>query len=331
MTRPFPSAVRSGAPRGGRFPDWERPGKLARHLTQVRRNMSVQPIGTPLHKFPEPALDHEIIPKERYTSRAFAELEWDAVWTRTWLLAGTLADLEQVGDDFTFEIGRESIVVTRSAPDRIDAFYNVCQHRGSQVVLARGCGHARSFVCPYHLWNYDLTGKLRGLPDREDFPQGVPDDTRMPALRVETWGGWVFVNMDPEAESLAEHLGVVADHLAPYDFARNYALAEDYTFEWACNWKVGVDAFNEVYHVQGIHPGSCPSPTTSIARSICWAATAASSSRSACPARAGATTRPSPPAIAIARRSRKRCASCSGISRSIRRRTRTMPRRCARR
>ena len=215
-------------------------------------------IGTPLHKFPEPELDQERIPKERYTSREFAQLEWERMWTKTWLYAGPLSDLEHVGDYFTFEIGRESIVVCRSAVDRIDAFYNVCQHRASQVVLGRGCGHARSFVCPYHLWTYDLSGRLRGLPDREDFAQGIPDDTRMPPLRVETWGGFVFVNMDSDAAPLAEYLGVAADHLAPYDFARNFALALDYSFEWACNWKVGVDAFNEVYHVQGIHPELLP-------------------------------------------------------------------------
>lgn len=220
--------------------------------------MSSSPVGTPLEKFPEPALGHATIPKDRYTSREFARLEWDRMWTKTWLMAGPLSDLENVGDYFTFEIGRESIVVARSAPDRIDAFFNVCQHRASQVVLERGCGHARQFVCPYHLWAYDLSGRLRGLPDREDFPQGVPADARMPALRVETWAGWVFVNMDPDAKPLADYLGVVADHLAPYDFARNYALAEDYTFLWECNWKVGVDSFNEVYHVQGIHPELLP-------------------------------------------------------------------------
>jgi phenylpropionate dioxygenase-like ring-hydroxylating dioxygenase large terminal subunit len=220
--------------------------------------MSVTPTGTPLHKFPEPELGREPIPRERYVSREFARLEWDRMWTRAWLYAGPLSDLEKVGDYFTFEIGRESVIVARSAPDRIDAFYNVCQHRASQVVTERGCGHARGFVCPYHLWSYDLTGKLRGLPDRADFPQGIPEDTRLQPLRVECWGGFVFVNMDLEAEPLAAYLGAVADHLAPYDFGRNYALAEDYTFEWECNWKVGVDAFNEVYHVQGIHPELLP-------------------------------------------------------------------------
>jgi len=220
--------------------------------------MSVTPRGTPLSKFPEPELGHAIIPKERYTSREFARLEWDRMWTRTWLLAGPVSDLERVGDYFTFEIGRESVIVARSARDRIDAFYNVCQHRASQVVTKPGCGHARNFVCPYHLWTYDLDGRLRGLPDRADFQQGIASDVRMPPLRVDTWGGWVFVNMDPDAAPLAEYLGVVSDHLAPYDFGRNYALAEDYTFEWDCNWKVGVDAFNEVYHVQGIHPELLP-------------------------------------------------------------------------
>jgi phenylpropionate dioxygenase-like ring-hydroxylating dioxygenase large terminal subunit len=214
--------------------------------------------GTPLWKHPEPELGCEPIPARRYTSRAFMEREWERMWTRAWLLAGPTSDLREVGDYFTFEIGRESIVVVRSAPDRIDAFYNVCQHRASQVVTRAGCGRARQFVCPYHLWTYDLQGRLRGLPDRADFRQGVPGDVRLPPVRVETWGGWAFVNLDPQAAPLRDYLGEVAPHLDPYDFERNYALAEDYTFEWQCNWKVGVDAFNEVYHVQGIHPELLP-------------------------------------------------------------------------
>ena len=105
--------------------------------------MSETPVGTPLHKFPEPALGRAPIPKERYTSAEFARLEWERMWTRTWLYAGPLSDLTRVGDYFTFEIGRESIVVVRSGPDRVEAFYNVCQHRASQVVLSRGTWRPR--------------------------------------------------------------------------------------------------------------------------------------------------------------------------------------------
>jgi phenylpropionate dioxygenase-like ring-hydroxylating dioxygenase large terminal subunit len=208
---------------------------------------------TPLEKAPEPDLGTDLIPKERYTSRAFMELELERMWPRAWLMAGALADLEEVGDYFTFEIGRESIIVVRSAPDRIDAFHNACQHRGYRI-CEQERGHDKTFVCPYHLWAYDLRGKLRGVPDREDYPQGIPDDARLQPVLCDVWGAWVFVNMNPDAEPLAEYLGEAGEHLEPYHFERNYALTEDITFLWDCNWKVGVDAFNEVYHVQGIHP-----------------------------------------------------------------------------
>ena len=208
---------------------------------------------TPLEKFPEPDLEPALIPKERYLSREWMEREFQRMWPRTWLLAGPLIDVAEVGDWFTFEIGRESIVVVRSGKDRLAAFHNVCQHRGYRVCEAER-GHDRTFVCPYHRWVYDLEGRLRGVPDRDDFPQGLPDGERMPSVRVDTWGAWVFVNLDPDAEPLADYLGVAGAHLAPYDFEHNYALTEDITFEWACNWKVGVDAFNEIYHAQGIHP-----------------------------------------------------------------------------
>ena len=213
--------------------------------------------GTPMHKFPEPELGDAPIPKERYTSPEFMAREWERMWTRTWVIAGPVSDIPEVGDYFTFELGHESIIVVRSAPDRIDALYNVCQHRASQVVPKRGCGHARAFVCPYHRWTYDLQGKLRGLPDREDFRQGT-EGIGLPSLQVDTWGGWVFVNMAPDPEPLPEFLGLVAEHLAPYDFGGSFALTEEYVFEWDCNWKVAVDSFNEAYHVQGIHPELLP-------------------------------------------------------------------------
>ncbi len=220
--------------------------------------MASEPTGTPLQKFPEPEYLDDPIPAERYTSPEFAAREWKRMWTRTWQIAGPESDVAKVGDYFTFEIGHESILVVRSAPDELSAFYNVCQHRASQIVTQRGCGHARAFTCPYHLWSYDLEGRLRGLPDRDDFRQGIPEGMRIPAVRVDTWGGWVWINMNPDAEPLGRFLRPVVEHLDPYDFGASYALTRDVTFDWACNWKVAVDAFNEVYHVAGIHPELIP-------------------------------------------------------------------------
>lgn len=209
---------------------------------------------TPTGKLPEPELGTELIPKDRYLSADFMRLEWERLWTRVWNLAGSTSDLEEVGDYFVFELGPESILVIRSEPDRLRAFYNVCQHRGRRI-REPGCGHASELQCPYHLWTYGLDGTVSWVPDADDFPQGDPTGRLgLAEVRCETWNGWVFVNMDPDAEPLIDFLGPLPDHLDPYDFARNYHLVEDLSMRWECNWKVGVDAFNEVYHVQGIHP-----------------------------------------------------------------------------
>jgi phenylpropionate dioxygenase-like ring-hydroxylating dioxygenase large terminal subunit len=171
---------------------------------------------TPLEKYPEPDLGTAVIPKDRYTSPEFARLEWERMWTRTWQCAGPVSDLLEPGDYLTYEIGSESILVTRhgTGDGDVAAFYNVCQHRASQI-RQPGVGHARQLVCPYHLWTYDLEGRLVEVPDREDFPQGIPVGMCLPQVRAEVWGGWVWVNLDPDAAPLAEFLGVVADHLAP--------------------------------------------------------------------------------------------------------------------
>jgi phenylpropionate dioxygenase-like ring-hydroxylating dioxygenase large terminal subunit len=207
---------------------------------------------TPVEKTIEPDLGHERIPKERYVSPDFAALEWERMWTRVWLLAGCEADVAKPGDWFTFEIGRESVIVARDRADALHAHFNVCLHRGNRL-CEPGRGSSPTFSCRYHAWEWNLDGTLRKATDAKDFGQGLPPDLRLGALRVETWGGFVWVTMDPQAEPLAEYLGVIPEHLAPYRFDE-HALVDDVTLEIDCNWKTCVDAFNEAYHVQGTHP-----------------------------------------------------------------------------
>ena len=125
----------------------------------------------PLEKSSEPELGCELIPKERYVSREFMQLESERLWSRVWLMAGPLSDLRDVGDYLTFEIGRESIIVVRSSAQKIEAFHNACQHRGFRLCQA-GVGHEKTFVCPYHLWAYDLHGG--SLSHCDAFPECKP-------------------------------------------------------------------------------------------------------------------------------------------------------------
>ena len=210
---------------------------------------------TPTTKAPEPELGFERIPVDRYTDPSFLKLEDEHIWSKTWLLAGAVCDVAKAGDFFVFENLRESILVTRAEDGMIRAFYNVCQHRGNQL-KASGCGNSPYLSCGFHGWQYHLDGAIKEIPEAHDFPQGVPADTlSLPELRCETWGGFVWVSMDPDIEPLIDYLGIVPEHLAPYEL-ESMVLVSDETVEWNCNWKTSVDIFSETYHVRGVHPES---------------------------------------------------------------------------
>ncbi len=134
----------------------------------------------------------------------------------------------------------------------IRAFYNVCMHRGNRLVQVEET-HLPRIVCAYHGWTYDYEGRIRAVQDPEDFPKGNPcDRLRLEEIPCDTWGGFVWFNMDPNATGVRDHLGVVADQLAAYDM-ENMVRVQYMTVEVECNWKVIQDNFNESYHLPTLH------------------------------------------------------------------------------
>ncbi len=210
---------------------------------------------TPMDRAAEMNLGLDEIPKQRYVCPEFAAREWGAMWSRVWLLAGLESDLAQAGEYFTFEIGSESILVVRLPDGSIGARYNVCMHRGNRL-REPGRGRAGKFSCVYHGWQYGLDGTLLKATDAESFPQGLPTEKlSLRTVRCECWGGFVWINLDPNASALRDYLGVIPEHLEPYGF-ENWKLDSDMTIEVECNWKTSVDAFNEAYHVHATHPAT---------------------------------------------------------------------------
>ncbi len=192
------------------------------------------------------------VTKERYLSPAFLERERQRLWPRVWQVAGPLADLVQPGDWFTFELGQESVLVVRG-PDRVRAFHNVCMHRG-RALRDAGRGHDTKLVCPYHHWHYRLDGKLLSLPSEPSFAGCFErEGAGLTEVAAECFAGFVWVCLAQPREALPAFLGPLADRLAACALD-GYALVEDQTAEVACNWKVGVDAFNEAYHLNSVHP-----------------------------------------------------------------------------
>ncbi|QZH74305.1 MAG: aromatic ring-hydroxylating dioxygenase subunit alpha [Erythrobacter sp.] len=189
----------------------------------------------------------------RFFTPEYAEEEWEKMFTKTWLLAGVESDIPEEGDWLRFEIGPESFVVVRQADGGVRAFYNVCPHRGSQIALA-DFGSANSFVCPFHSWKFAIDGTNTHITDKETFhPDVLCHKTDLAEVRCETIAGLVFISMNDEVIPLADHLGEVAEHLALYEI-QDMVVVQHKKSDWAANWKGGVDAFYEIYHLHSVHP-----------------------------------------------------------------------------
>ncbi len=201
----------------------------------------------------EPGTYNMRVPTDRYTSREFQEREREAIWMRIWQVVGRVDELPNVGDWKVYQICDQSYIIVRGKDRQLRGFVNACRHRGN--MLCKGTGNAkRGFLCQYHLWSYDLEGKLRGILREEFAGELSKDENSLLQVRVDTFAGFIFLNPDPNAVPLADFLGSeVAELLAPYHLdemvtVMNVREALD------CNWKVVMDAFEEGYHINGIHP-----------------------------------------------------------------------------
>ncbi len=195
-------------------------------------------------------LGDEDIPVDRYITRAAYDLEKERIWKRVWQMACREEQIPEVGDIMTYEICDISIIVVRSAADEIRAFYNVCLHQGRALVDAP-C-RQREIRCPYHAFTWRLDGSFKSCPSRWDFPQINDDTFGLVEVKVGRWGGFVFINMDPESESLESYLGDMPMHWEKYPLEDRY-IAAHVCKVFKANWKVAQEAFMEAYHNYSTH------------------------------------------------------------------------------
>ena len=210
-------------------------------IADLRRNTSV------------PFEQARAMPTSVYTSEDFVEAELKHVFSKDWYCVGRADALSKTGDYVTAELAGQPIVVLRDADHQLRAMSNVCLHRMS--TLLQGRGNAKTIVCPYHAWTYNLDGKLRGAPAMSQNDAFCKDHYRLPQVRCEEWLGWVFVCLDPEAETVSDQLAEVADMIAAYDMT-NYSESFYEEHVWDTNWKVLAENFMESYHLPVCHAGT---------------------------------------------------------------------------
>lgn len=190
---------------------------------------------------------------DRYTSPEFFAREMRSLWPRVWQWACRVEHIPEIGDYIVYDIGPFSILVTRTAPDRIKAYHNACLHRGTQLRASGSGGSASEFRCPFHGWSWTLDGALKSVPCRWDFPHVTDEAFGLPEVQVATWGGFVFVNLDRDAPPLESWLGVLPAHFGGGWDPAERTIALHIEKELPTNWKAAQEAFLEAYHVMETH------------------------------------------------------------------------------
>ena len=203
----------------------------------------------------QPFIDNglDVLDPSRYYSPDFMALEWERMWTRTWLIAGIETDIPEPGDYSVFRPGHESIIIVRQEDGSVKALYNVCAHRGNQLVQ-NDRGSLVQFTCSFHSWQYGLDGACTHITDKETInPELLCKNPKLKEVRCETYAGLIFINMDENAAPLKEQFGLPGGYLETYQLNKMHCVRHTVS-EWAANWKTGVDAFYETYHLHAVHP-----------------------------------------------------------------------------
>ena len=200
---------------------------------------------------------------EAFLSREYLEAEKKLLWPKIWQMVERETDLPNPGDWMTYNVADESIIVIRKEDGGFKAFHNVCPHRGRQLVsvpdMVPGKVHdvrgsnRKSFICGFHGWTFDTDGNNTYILDPQDWENRLtPDMTCLSEVRVDTWGGWIYINMDPDCIPLTDWMGRAGEILGHFELDRMRYKWRQWAI-YPCNWKTAIEAFLEPYHVAGTH------------------------------------------------------------------------------
>ena len=195
-------------------------------------------------------LDCLTLPADAYTSPDLHRLELERIFRKEWLCVGREEEVQSPGEYFTTEILGEPMVIVRGADGELRALTTICRHRFMPVVSGRG--RAERFICPYHGWTYDTAGAVTAAPYMQGSKRFDRARCRLPAYRLETWYGFIFVNLDDAAAPLAPRMRPLEAAIANYGVESQRQVLP-YEAEWRGNWKLSAENSMEYYHHIGLH------------------------------------------------------------------------------
>lgn len=186
-----------------------------------------------------------------YRSHVIYQAELDSILYKSWLYAGHISQLPNKGDYFLFELGEDSVIISRNKDGAVLAMHNVCRHRGSRVCEDKS-GNRKRFVCPYHGWVYNIDGSLFSARDMENIDDFSRDNFGLKKLRIEIFQGLIFINCDNDAADFQKSLGKIRIQLGAYNL-ENAKIAESKIYQVDANWKFCLENYLECYHCASSH------------------------------------------------------------------------------
>jgi len=213
------------------------------------------------------------LPRAFYFSDEIFARERERIFHREWFCAGREEQVRNAGDYVVLDVAGERILVVRDKNGALHAFFNVCRHRGCELVLheaaepnatstTQALGRfPRAIRCPYHAWTYTLEGDLRTAPFLQETAGFDKGEFSLYRAGIESFGGFFFVNVSAAREGeprqdLMAQLGPIPERIRRYPLA-DLVTAHRSVYDVAANWKVILENYNECYHCAGVHPELC--------------------------------------------------------------------------
>lgn len=198
-----------------------------------------------------PIVENIALDVGRWTEQSFFDQEVEFLWPKVWQMVCRETALAKPGDYLVYDITRYSILLVCTDDHTIKAYHNSCLHRGRAI--KSGKGRSRELRCPYHGFAWNLDGTFKEAFCQWEFEHENLEELNLPEVQVASWGGWVFINMDPEAPSFETYASILPDHFQRWRPEDRY-VSLHIEKEIRCNWKAAMEAFIESYHAVQTHP-----------------------------------------------------------------------------
>lgn len=196
------------------------------------------------------------LPAHAYRSDEIFAWEQEHFFAKGWVCVGRGEDLPAAGHQRAVRVGADGLLLVRDESDRLRAFFNVCRHRGHELLEPNTSAQGRAIRCPYHTWAYELDGSLKAAPRFGEQPGFNPAEHALVPCRVAEWHGWLFANLSGDAPELGDYLGDVEELVRHHQPEKLVAAARQ-EYVAAANWKLLVENYHECYHCPSIHPQLC--------------------------------------------------------------------------